>query len=280
MLKKRVFTAIFWLPLIVLVLTYGGKYGVQCLLTVCASICMYETLRIMVLGLGDRLVPKGEVILRSKFFRAYLVSGAVFFFVAGVLPSNTREAAWVLFLLAGIGFGLFSSEVLEHRVTRMVCVVFSTAYGLFPWASLGALFDLQGDSSYIFLLMGIVMGSDTGAYFGGKFLGKRKLAPTISPKKTWEGVYGGLLLAIGGAYLVKWLGVPISLNGWALVGTAVAVAAAGVIGDLVESSFKRFAGIKDSGNLFPGHGGLLDRVDGIIFAAPVLWFATAFFKGP
>lgn len=120
----------------------------------------------------------------------------------------------------------------------------------------------------------IVFAGDTGAYFAGRFFGRNKLYELISPKKTREGAVGGLLASIGaGAVVQHWL-LPHLGTAEALVLAAIC-GAIGQVGDLAESLFKRATGTKDSGNLLPGHGGLLDRVDGVLFAAPVLsaWLA-------
>lgn len=112
----------------------------------------------------------------------------------------------------------------------------------------------------------IVWAADTGAFAAGKLFGRVKLAPQISPGKTWEGVIGGLLtvalLAVAGAYL---FGAHVAV----LVPFCLAVACASVVGDLTVSMFKRTAGLKDSGSIFPGHGGVLDRVDSVAAAAPL-----------
>jgi phosphatidate cytidylyltransferase len=120
--------------------------------------------------------------------------------------------------------------------------------------------------AYLIAVLFIVWFADGGAYFAGKAFGRVKLAPAISPGKTWEGVVGGLalvaLLAVG---IGLWQGLDIVV----LLPFFLAVAAISIIGDLTVSMFKRTAGVKDSGSLFPGHGGVLDRVDSVAAASPL-----------
>lgn len=114
-------------------------------------------------------------------------------------------------------------------------------------------------------VMGLVWVADVAAYFAGRAFGKNKLAPSISPGKSWEGVYGALLAVALYAWLVErlgWLGVAVPL--WLLIPVALALAAVSIVGDLLESWFKRAAGIKDSSGLLPGHGGVYDRIDSLI----------------
>jgi phosphatidate cytidylyltransferase len=119
---------------------------------------------------------------------------------------------------------------------------------------------------YLIFTLLIVWAADAGAYFAGKKFGRVKLAPAISPGKTWEGVVGGLLLVAAlAAVIAVWQGVSIGV----LLPFCLAVAAISIVGDLTVSMFKRTAGVKDSGSLFPGHGGVLDRVDSVAAAAPL-----------
>jgi phosphatidate cytidylyltransferase len=123
----------------------------------------------------------------------------------------------------------------------------------------------------LFLLASVVF-ADTGAYFSGRFWGRRKMAPQLSPGKTVEGLVGGLAAASAAGALFAWLVMDDTGPGaGALLG--LAMAAFSVLGDLLESVIKRSAGVKDSGGVLPGHGGLLDRVDGIILAGPPLLLA-------
>lgn len=126
----------------------------------------------------------------------------------------------------------------------------------------------EHDPRLMLLLLLVVVAADVGAYFAGRQFGRHKLAPQVSPGKTWEGVVGGLAgAALMATLAVMWLKVSVP---W-FVALCAAVVVASIVGDLTESLFKRHAGLKDSGSLLPGHGGVLDRVDSITAAAPVFF---------
>jgi phosphatidate cytidylyltransferase len=127
--------------------------------------------------------------------------------------------------------------------------------------------------SFFFL---VLMGSDTGAYFAGRTLGKRKLAPKISPGKTWEGFVGGMIASLGFAVLAHYWFFPELPLKWALPLAAV-MNVLGVVGDLVESALKRGSNEKDTAKLLPGHGGFLDRLDSLLFNAPLLYYFAKFY---
>ena len=129
-------------------------------------------------------------------------------------------------------------------------------------------FGIEGRWLLLFVLF-ITWAGDTAAYFGGRALGRHPLAPHLSPKKTWEGSFfslaGSLLVSL---LFVRWLSASLPyVLGMAAVGNV-----AGQVGDLLESAYKRSAGVKDSGGLLPGHGGVLDRIDALILAIPVVWY--------
>lgn len=138
------------------------------------------------------------------------------------------------------------------------------AYIALPVLALIVLRDQPQGLLVTFWAMGLVWAADSAAYFAGRAIGGPKLAPAISPKKTWSGFVGGLLGATLGAFcLVWWFALPVQL---AYVTPLLAILS--VLGDLYESNLKRQAGVKDSGKVLPGHGGLLDRLDGLVFVAP------------
>jgi phosphatidate cytidylyltransferase len=128
---------------------------------------------------------------------------------------------------------------------------------------------------YFFL---VLMGSDTGAYFTGKSLGKHKLIPKISPGKTWEGLIGGFLVAAAFAALATFWFFP-ELPYYASIPLAIVMSAVGVLGDLAESAMKRGSGAKDAASVLPGHGGFLDRLDSLLLNAPILYYFARFYFG-
>ncbi len=140
------------------------------------------------------------------------------------------------------------------------------------YASLFVALDLlrSPSSGYAFTLLVVaaVWVSDSAAMLVGRAIGRHKLAPALSPKKTWEGAGGGLLGAVLGGLVVGW---PLDLPLYVVLLAAVVVAVAGLLGDLAESALKRSAGVKDTGALLPGHGGILDRFDAMLFAAPAVY---------
>jgi phosphatidate cytidylyltransferase len=143
---------------------------------------------------------------------------------------------------------------------------------LADWAALGWAPAPRG-LAWLLTVILVTWLSDTGAYLTGRTFGRRKLIPHVSPNKTWEGLFGGLALATITSVVCAWLfGLDINLALAALAGLALAVV--GIFGDLTESLIKRQAGVKDSGTLIPGHGGMLDRLDALLFTFPAGLFVA------
>ena len=173
-----------------------------------------------------------------------------------------------LIVIAVITLFKFSKELYYDNGKLIFTVIYTAlpfgfALGLPKFSSIDNTFTLE-----VFFLFILIWSSDTFAYFTGKFFGKHKMAPKISPKKTWEGFAGGVVLTlILGFFVEKYF--PELRGNWMVVGVLVAVF--GPLGDLVESQLKRNFGVKDSGNIIPGHGGILDRLDSFIICAPVVY---------
>ena len=181
-------------------------------------------------------------------------------------------------LAAAIGFAVFgstlwtmftarSTEGLGDRAARLLIGV---AYVGALVGFLPLLRAEPGGLGWMWLAFGLAWCGDTGGYFAGKAFGRHKMSPLISPKKTWEGFAGGVLLAVFWASLFKLLFFP-SMTTLDCVVLGIAGDVAGVVGDLVESVFKRSYRVKDSGRFLPGHGGFLDRVDSVLFTLPVTY---------
>ncbi|MFC2010160.1 phosphatidate cytidylyltransferase [Chloroflexota bacterium] len=158
-------------------------------------------------------------------------------------------------------------------LSRWAWTVAGVLYTGFLLSHMVALRDVDDGRNWVFFALFVTFASDTGAFFVGRALGRHKLAPNISPGKTWEGAVGGVLLAVIFS-LFFILPTPFSLpfNWWHAVLLGVLVSIFGQLGDLTESLFKRKVGVKDSGSVLPGHGGFLDRVDSVVFAGAVVYY--------
>lgn len=187
-------------------------------------------------------------------------------------------------ILLGIIGAVFASFVWEmshleplpeaaHRVALIVLAVCYLALPLPFWGHIKA-----AGREWVMLLLFPACLTDTFGFLVGKSIGRRKLAPTISPNKTWEGFFGGLL---GGGIFGTWLAYTLFFDGravnWtALFAVGLSVSIVSALGDLIESLIKRSVGVKDSSHLIPGHGGALDRLDALTFVAPLFYFLRHF----
>lgn len=174
-------------------------------------------------------------------------------------------AAVVWWVIAFVWIVRFPTAIPERVVAAIGVVVLVPS-----WLALVYLHGREQGPMLVLTVLGVVSAADVGAYFAGRQWGKHKLAPNVSPKKTWEGVFGGLAVASLVAGAAAWL---LELPALLLVLVGAASAVVSIIGDLSVSMFKRNAGIKDSGNLLPGHGGVMDRIDSLSAAAPCFCLA-------
>ena len=202
-------------------------------------------------GLPRGLTVHGEPYSLFEIFPT--VPGVLFLFVLGVAVLTLRTKRPLVEALPAAGIS----------ASGLILIAFPLSYAL----RLHGL-RVQGRPLLLFALV-ITWVGDSAAYFVGRSIGKHALAPRLSPKKTWEGTVasflGSLIVAI---IFVRFMTVPLPH----LLGMAAAGNLAGQVGDLLESAYKRSSGIKDSGSLLPGHGGVLDRIDALILAIPVVWY--------
>lgn len=266
MLKQRIITALVLLPF-----ALGGFFLLD------GALFALFIGAVVSLGAWEwaRLAGFTEQVQRVAF--AALVAALLFGLY--LLPAL---APWVL-LLGVVWWAVATLLVLGYPASSRywtqapVRLLIGLLILLPAWQGL-VLFKQWPEGNWLILaVMVLVWGADIGAYFAGRRFGKRKLAPQVSPGKSWEGVFGGLLatllICLGVAIYRDWSFVSLLLS---LAGTAVVVLIS-VVGDLTESMFKRQSGVKDSSNLLPGHGGVLDRIDSLTAAIPVfaalLWLA-------
>ena len=195
------------------------------------------------------------------------------------LPLVTSLALFAAFLLVSLLHMARDKRSLEGMATSLFGVFY---VGWLPSHML-LLHGAPGGAGLVTLLVTAVALTDAGALLGGQSFGRHKLAPVLSPNKTWEGAVGGFVVAIPGM-VVLWLLSQhfAAFPQWGVAGFVAAgavVSVASQAGDLAESCLKRSAGVKDSGRLLPGHGGVLDRADGFLFAAPILYYVSTLLVG-
>ncbi|MDQ1728326.1 MAG: phosphatidate cytidylyltransferase [Pyrinomonadaceae bacterium] len=241
----------------------------------------------IVSGLYEFFLLTRKKELKPDLAAGFLGSAAVFtvFCFATNDPAQARLDVQTIFLiLLALTIGALIAATLRGApFERMIASTGATLLGVLYVVVLGGhLVALrvgfaQSLSAHLLSFFFLVlMGSDTGAYYTGRALGKHKLAPTISPGKTWEGVIGGVVAALGLATLAHfWFFRELPLK-WAVPLAAVMVVL-GILGDLTESALKRGAGAKDAAKILPGHGGVLDRLDSLLFNAPLLYYFAHFY---
>lgn len=203
--------------------------------------------------------------------RALLIPGGLAVFLAAVLaPVPSLLPTFSLGLMACMVVPMLRTEDVTKATEQAVRLGFGLVYAPLLLAPLLWIRRESDGLALVILLLVVTWMGDTGAYFAGRFAGKTPLFPRVSPKKTREGLVGGMVFAVLGALAVKALaGIELPWLVVAVLGLLLDVA--GVLGDLAESMLKRAFGVKDSGWIMPGHGGILDRIDSLLFSAPLLW---------
>ncbi len=264
-LLTRVLSAVLLLP-VVLYLLYRGEYWSAVLFGVAAAICAAEYMRITmkaIPGIGV-LAIAGAASL--PFFPVWKPADAAAL-VSGV-TGLVLFGSWVWHLILG---------PLEEGPVRTAHVLTALVYGAGGLTALSGLRMLENGGWWVFIVLVVTWGNDTSAYFAGRFLGRHKLYPAVSPNKTWEGFFGGMfgsvaMLFVARSVLFQRLS-PVDCLVIGVLGGFL-----GPAGDLCESMLKRAYGVKDSGQAIPGHGGMLDRIDALIFNAPMVYLYVNFLR--
>lgn len=269
MLIQRVITALVLLPLLLALVWYGTTQWVYAAFAAAGVVIAWE---------WSGLIAGLQRSLRA----AYAVVVGVLLVLAWWTPVRDAWLPWLLalaclwWLAAPALFRGFPDNLRRHPLPVAAMAALGALLIVSTILSLAHLHAQSNGPLKLLFLLFLVFAADTGAFLAGRNLGRRKLAPAISPAKTVEGALGGLVLCglwtlTAGVWVFAVQGSDVA---W-LLGLSIVVAIASIIGDLAESMFKRVSGIKDSGHILPGHGGLLDRVDSILAAAPVMVLGLA-----
>ncbi len=253
--RKRVITALVLIPLLLLLILHGGRGTLWAVLLGALALATHEY---------------GAMVLRNRLFEGTLMVlslglGTVVYL--GITPWPFIYGS--LLIVASLALVSYQPG-LEH-LFRVCAFLAGLLYLPFTFVHLGLIADLPQGRFWLLFLMGVIFAGDTLAYYSGRALGRHALARRISPKKTVEGAIGGLVGSGAAAMVLGRLFFP-SWTLFSLAELGIFLGFIGQIGDLFESVIKRAVGVKDSGRLLPGHGGLLDRVDALLLATPALYY--------
>jgi len=293
-LLKRIATAVVLIPIVLALILRAPLSLLAVVAAAVALLTIHEFLRLT--------QSYGVQPLRTA---TYIFAGLFFAFLA-FNPGNDKPLLSTAIFIYTVGFAaaivpfIFLTRAMRGEDLRggypaAAASVFAFTYIALPMGMLLQLRQQWAGAFYLLYLLLVVWAGDVFAYFVGKTVGRHLMAPRISPKKTWEGAAASLAASLAVGWLLFHYALPVSstLLHWGLIERrdglfgleqpaiapivllTIALNMAAQLGDLVESLIKRGAGVKDSGAILPGHGGMLDRIDALLFAAPVLWFWAA-----
>lgn len=254
-LMTRVLSALVMMPVAITIILSGGMAYVA-LVSLLSVLILYEWNAI------TRGKPLSAIFILQSACVLYAIMTASHILV---LDQSSHQVVQLGFIIALVGL-----TYMYHACIKFV--ILGTLYALLPAISLIWLrYNFDNGGFIVLWTMIIVWSMDTGAYFAGKNIGGPKMAPRISPNKTWAGLMGGMLLATLTGYTFHlYYGEHLVNPAWIIIPVAAFLALWSQIGDLFESALKRRFDVKDSGAIIPGHGGIMDRVDGVVFAAPAV----------
>ncbi len=258
---KRWITALVAAPFLIFIISKGGVFTFSVCISIASCLAFYEY---------------SYIVFKEKSYLNYIAIPGYLFSIA-IIWANYLKRLDIAFLFIIADFfvcaiiSLFKYGNEPYIIEKVIKQVFGIFYTAFLISFILLIRNTEHGILWIYLLLCLVFAGDAGAFYAGRSLGKHKLCPAVSPNKTIEGSLGGLFLCIITGSLIKFFFIPhLSWQNAFLMFIIVNIM--GQIGDLFESELKRFSKIKDSGNILPGHGGILDRIDALLFAAPVVYF--------
>jgi len=279
----RIVTGVVLIVAVVALVWWGPAW---LLAIVAALIAILAIVEFFALGeqLGLRAFKKWTLVCAAGIFAAQYFAGLIETHELGPEVVVTRsiagasisvDAVLLVFLFGSVGVGLATRRPLQDVLPAISISSAALLFVALPFSYLVRINEIPNvGRALILFTLALIWAGDTLAYFTGRFIGRVPMARALSPKKTWEGaianVIGSLIVAFAAS---RWM----EIDWIALLVIAAAANIAGQMGDLIESSYKRGAGVKDSGTIVPGHGGALDRIDSLILAAPVVWVLFTWF---
>ena len=268
MLLKRWITAVVLLPFLIALIYKGSPFHFSVFIAASCLVALWEYFKIALPECGKT---------DPHHLLAYAVAPAIIglahagMFDIGILLLGANLMISALMAIIRFKDHQGAAKIVAFQMFGLIYVVlFLTAVALIRMGDNGV--------TWIFLLGATVFSGDTGAYYAGTYFGKNPLAPAVSPKKTIEGALGGLSSTVCAGSLITFFFLP-NLSWSVAIPMFLAIGFFAQAGDLFESILKRTSGIKDSGVILPGHGGVLDRIDGVLFAAPVVYFFQTYLAG-
>jgi phosphatidate cytidylyltransferase len=259
---RRVYTVIVLAPLLYAAIRFLPSFVFTCVVVLAGGLALLELYRICLPESHHPLTVAIGLLGSTALIMAPHEPGLV---IPGLLAA----------LLAVLSVPLVANMPLQDRLKEAAITLTGMLYIGLTLSFLVMTRLLPQGEWLIFFVLLVTWAGDTGAYYMGTLYGKHALAPRISPKKTVEGLVGGLVSAMIVAYLSRWWFLP-DLSGLDCFIVAAILTGAGLWGDLAESVIKRSAGVKDSGGVLPGHGGMLDRLDSLLFAAPAFYYYVTY----
>jgi phosphatidate cytidylyltransferase len=277
---RRILTAAVLIPLVVLLVIYAPAIVVTAVATIALLLTLNEFF-----DLGDRMGLRGyrrwTMLCTVGLMWAQWMQGLelrsgygseIEVIKHGVSAFSSPEFIFGVFLFGAAAIGVISRQAVADILPAMSISAAGMIFLAFPFSYLIRIFEIPetGRELVLFTLV-LVWAGDMLAYFIGKTFGHLRMAPALSPKKTWEGAAANLAAAL---VVAVFFAKAVHIDSPTLFVIAAVANIAGQMGDLIESAYKRGAGTKDSSHLLPGHGGMLDRVDSLILAVPIVWWAT------
>ncbi len=262
---KRIASGFFLIPVVVLIVLYSSIFWLSLIVSLVILLSLWEYIDIT---LKD--IPKG------LYFLGMVGGGSVPFFLylygIPLLPLLLFATVGVLFIYSI----LFPGDI-KRAVVSTGMMVAGVVYVAYPLSYFIPLREMEDGRLWILFVLFVLWAGDMSAYYVGRRFGRHRLAPLVSPGKTVEGAVGGICGGVGCAVVFDTLFTGMGLGGVFILGLGLSVL--GMVGDLSESLIKRGGGVKDSGTIIPGHGGMLDRIDSMVFAVPFTYYYILWHQG-